>query len=57
MNKKWSNVLDEITASHIITPFIQNDELSDITKRQKANGGKPIESQLESIKKYGKSTI
>lgn len=55
MNKKWSNVLDEITASHIITPFIQNDELSDITKRQKANGGKPIESQLESIKKYGKS--
>ena len=36
-------------------PFIQNDELAEINKRMKANGGKAIESQLESIQRYGYS--
>lgn len=55
MNKKWASKIDDVTCEHRITPFIQNDELSEINKRQKANGGKPIESQLESIERYGKS--
>ncbi len=53
MNKKWEPYLDDIICEHTITPFIQNDELAEITKRLKANGGKPIESQLQSIQKYG----
>ena len=56
MNSKWKPYLDNITCEHQITPFIQNDELADINKRMKANGGKPIESQLESIIKFGQST-
>ncbi len=55
MNNKWASKLDEISCEHVITPFIQNDELSEINKRMKANGGKAIESQLESITKYGES--
>ena len=55
MNKKWATKLDEITCEHKITPYIQNDELNEITKRLKANGGKPIESQSESIARYGAS--
>ena len=55
MNKKWASKIDEVTCTHTITPYIQNDELNEINKRLKANGGKPIESQLESIRKYGES--
>ena len=52
---KKQRKLEEITCEHIITPYIQNDELNEINKRLKANGGRPIESQLESIIKYGNS--
>ena len=55
MNPKWANDIDEISVEHIIQPFIQNDELAEINKRMKANGGKAIESQLESIQRYGYS--
>lgn len=55
MNKKWENEIDNVNVEHIITPYIQNDELAEIDRRMKANGNKPIESQLESIKKYGDS--
>lgn len=55
INNKWAAKLEEITCEHIITPYIQNDELNEINKRLKANGGRPIESQLESIIKYGNS--
>lgn len=55
INPKWANEIDNVSVEHIITPFIQNDELAEINKRMKANGGKPIESQLESIQKYGQS--
>lgn len=40
---------------HIITPYIQNDEKASIERRLLANGGKPIESQLESIQRFGES--
>ena len=55
MNVKWASKIDEIDIEHEITPFIQNDEKADIEKRQLANGGKPIESHLESITKIGQS--
>lgn len=55
MNKKWESEIDDVNVEHIITPYIQNDELSEITRRMKANGNKPIESQLESIQKFGDS--
>ncbi len=55
MNVKWASKIDEIDIEHEITPFIQNDEKADIEKRQLANGGKPIESHLESIAKFGQS--
>lgn len=47
--------IDDVSAQHVITPYIQNDELNEINKRMKANGGKAIESQLESIQRYGRS--
>ena len=53
--KEWVNEIDNIGVEHIITAFIQNDELSEINRRMKANGGKAIESQLESIERYGRS--
>nr|DAQ43009.1 MAG TPA: portal protein [Caudoviricetes sp.] len=56
MNKKWESEIDNIVVEHVITPYIQNDELAEINKRMKANGNKPIESQLESIQKYGESS-
>lgn len=56
MNTAWANEMDNIVVEHIITPYIQNDEFAEITKRMKANGNKPIESQLESIQKYGESS-
>lgn len=55
MNTAWANAIDDIEIEHIITPFIQGDELAEIDKRLKANGGKPIESHLESIARYGES--
>ncbi len=55
MNKKWESEIDNVVVEHVITPYIQNDELAEINKRMKANGNKPIESQLESIQKYGES--
>lgn len=55
MNRKWESEIDNVNVEHIITPYIQNDELAEINRRMKANGNKPIESQLESIQKYGDS--
>ena len=56
MNSKFSGEIDNVDVEHIITPYVQNDELAEINKRMKANGNKPIESQLESIQKYGESS-
>lgn len=55
MNTKWSELIDDIEVEHIITPFIQRNEQAEIQKRMTANGGKPIESQKESIQRYGRS--
>lgn len=55
MNASWANEIDNVTCDHIITPYVPEDESNDINIRMKANGGKPVESQLESISKLGKS--
>lgn len=55
MNTSWTNEIDNVEIEHIITPFIQNDETAVIDRLQKANGGKAIMSQLESIQQAGYS--
>lgn len=55
MNTAWEKEIDNVEVEHVITPFIQKNEATEISKRMTANGGKPIESQRESIQRYGKS--
>ena len=55
MNQSWANEIDNITCKHIITPYVPEDENNSINVRMKANGGLPVESQLESIIKFGQS--
>ncbi len=52
---EWAEEIDNVEVEHVITPFIQRNESVEITKRMTANGGKPIESQRESIQRFGKS--
>lgn len=52
---EWADEIDNVEVEHVITPFIQKNESAEITKRMTANGGKPIESQRESIQRFGKS--
>lgn len=56
MNVQWASEVDNVEVEHVITPFIQQDEKATIERIQTANGGKPIMSQLESIKEFGHST-
>lgn len=56
MNTEWADEIDNVEVEHIITPFIQKNETAEINKRVAANGGKPIESQRESIQRFGKSS-
>lgn len=55
MNQSWANEIDNITCKHIISPYVPEDENNSINVRMKANGGLPVESQLESIIKLGQS--
>ena len=55
MNIQWKEEIDNVDVENIITPFIKNDEKNEIEKLTTANGGKPILSQLESIKALGYS--
>ncbi len=56
LNRRWSEEdIDAVTVKHVITPYIPKDEQLEINKRMTANGGKPLESQRESILRYGKS--
>lgn len=55
MNQSWANEIDNITCKHIIIPYVPEDENNSINVRMKANGGLPVESQLESIIKLGQS--
>lgn len=55
MNTQWADEIEEIEVEHVITPFIQKSEEVEISKWTKANGGKPIVSQFESIQYAGLS--
>lgn len=55
MNPAWASAIDSVTAETYITPYVQADEAAEISNRMKANGGKAIESRLESIQRFGKS--
>lgn len=55
MNISWASEIDDLDVEHIITPFIIEDEQAQIDMHMKANGGKPVESQHESIQRIGKS--
>jgi hypothetical protein len=55
MNVAWQSEIDNVDVEHVITPFIQQDEKSTIERIMTANGGKPIMSQIESIKAFGHS--
>lgn len=53
MNVSWKDEVDNVEVEHVITPFIQNDEKSEISKWVTASGGKAVVSQLEAIKNLG----
>lgn len=55
MNKSWAGEIDNVVVMHQIQPYVMKNEEAEINLRLKANGGKAIESQLESIERYGKS--
>lgn len=55
LNTKWEKELDMLQIEHKITPFIIEDEQAQLDLHMKANGGKPVESQRESIQRLGKS--
>ncbi|MFK2564341.1 phage portal protein [Bacteroides fragilis] len=56
MNVTWKGEVDNVEVEHVITPFVQNDEKSEIEKWVTASGGKAVVSQLEAIKNLGIST-
>ena len=53
MNTSWAGEVGNVEVEHIITPFIQQDEKSEIEKWVNASGGKAVVSQLEAIKNLG----
>lgn len=55
LNVRWADEVDNVGVEHVITPFIMEDEAAQIDMHMKANGGKPVESQRESIQRIGKS--
>ena len=55
MNARWADEIDKVGVEHVITPFIIEDEQAQLDYHMKANGGKPVESQEESIMYIGKS--
>lgn len=53
MNESWAKEVDNVSIASVITPFNQNDEKGVIDNMIRANGGKPLISQYESIEKAG----
>lgn len=55
MNKKLQSDAENLQIEPVITPYMINDELTEITKWTNANGGKPVISQKLSAKLAGLS--
>ena len=53
MNTSWIKEIDNVEVEHVITPFIQMDEDAMTDRLIKQNGGKPIKSQLQTIREAG----
>lgn len=51
----WEKEVDNVDVENIITPFVQNDRKGLIDTLTKANGGKAVMSQLETIRELGES--
>ena len=51
INVGWEKTIGDLSIEHIITPFIQNDELAEIEKMEKATGGKAILSRKTAVAK------
>lgn len=55
MKVEWASEIDNVDVEHIIIPFQLKSEEAEINKYVKANGGKPVISQQESIQLAGLS--
>lgn len=55
MKVEWASEIDNVGVEHIITPFQIKSEDTEISKYVKANGGKPVISQAESVQLAGLS--
>lgn len=55
MKPEWADRLDNLEVENVTTPYVQDDEAQTINRLQSANGGKPLMSQLESIRMFGKT--
>lgn len=53
INTKWESTITDLPIEHVVTPFVQNDELSEIEKMERATGGKQILSQRTAIQMTG----
>ena len=49
LHTPYTSTINNLGVEHIITPFIQNDELAEIEKMEKATGGKAILSRRTAI--------
>ena len=56
MRSDLTSEVDSVEVEHVITPFIQNDEKSEIQKWSAACGGKAVMSQQTAIKNLGLTT-
>lgn len=55
LQPSWASEIDQLEVEQKIVPFTVSDDGTTITNLQKANGGRPLMSHLESIQAYGKS--
>lgn len=55
MKVEWASEIDNVEVEHTVTPFQLKSEEAEINKYTKANGGKPVISQQESIQLAGLS--
>lgn len=53
MNPEWASILDEISVEITLNPYVQEDETMKVQTLLTANGGKPVMSQLDSIRMAG----
>ncbi|OFY43993.1 MAG: hypothetical protein A2X18_07640 [Bacteroidetes bacterium GWF2_40_14] len=53
MNTAWKESIKDLSVEHVITPFIQNDEVAEIDKTMKATGGKAVMAQKTAISMLG----